>query len=152
MNGRISLHQIGVAASILALMVFFERTLLDWAFVPEIVDRGSVGAVAGTSVLYVLLFGGWMWSVVSASQGGRIGLWSAIGFSAVLSVALSLGTAAAFCPSPCRTIWPLLEITNWLSLALGLVSVALLTITVLGQRGQERNRSLTTARSSEEPG
>lgn len=35
---------------------------------------------------------------------------------------ISLGGLVAYCPSPCRTAWPLMEIANWANVVTGAIA------------------------------
>jgi hypothetical protein len=35
---------------------------------------------------------------------------------------LGLGTTVAYCPTPCATMWPLLEVANWANTLSGLLA------------------------------
>ncbi|MAG36923.1 MAG: hypothetical protein CL878_11870 [Dehalococcoidia bacterium] len=113
---------LGVTLSVLAILVFVARAILDWGFVPEFTEAASPGTVAGATLLYMVLVGGWIWAVLAASHGARAGLIGALVSSALLSLGIGIGTALAFCPTPCRTIWPLMEITNWAGIIVGLAA------------------------------
>ncbi len=55
-------------------------------------------------------------------QGGRRGIVALLGFDLFFLIVIAVGTLVAYCPSPCRTAWPLGEIANWSSLAIGLLA------------------------------
>jgi hypothetical protein len=54
-------------------------------------------------------------------RGGAVGV---LVLSLLLLVVGGIATFPALCPSPCGTAWPLMEATNWLGIAVGVVAVA----------------------------
>ncbi len=110
-----------VVLSAAALVVFAVRAVLDWLYVfPELAPGASslVGAIA-----YLVLLGGWFWALRAARAGRHRGLAAALAFAIVLPIGLGIATLAAFCPSPCGTAWPLMELANWAGLLAGLGAV-----------------------------
>jgi uncharacterized protein involved in cysteine biosynthesis len=77
-------------------------------------------------VLYVAIFSGWILALLSIARGGRAGLWVALGLTLLLNVGLGLGTTLAFCPTPCRTLWPVGELWNWATTLSGIVASILI--------------------------
>jgi len=120
LNGAITL-------SFLSLLVFLGRTLIDFYYVyPEFaLNIGMVGLVI---LIELALFGGWIWGFVSALQNGRRGLIALLGFDLFFLLVIAVGTLIAYCPSPCRTAWPLAEIANWISLVVGLLAAISLSL------------------------
>ena len=55
-----------------------------------------------------------------------------------------VGTLVSFCPSPCRTGWPVAEITIWVSLVAGLLAAILLGIQIWRGSSQESTDHLQT--------
>jgi pyruvate/2-oxoacid:ferredoxin oxidoreductase beta subunit len=68
------------------------------------------------------VFGGWLWGLLAATRGSRRGLIIALGFDLLLWLGIAVGTLLAYCPSPCDTAWPLMEIANWANLLFGLLA------------------------------
>jgi hypothetical protein len=113
-NGAITL-------AVISLLVFLGRTFIDFYYVYG--EFGlSVGKVSGTTLLHMLLFGGWIWSLLSAVQGGRPGMIAVFGFNLFFLIVIAFGTLVSYCPSPCQTGWPLGEIAIWTSLITGLLA------------------------------
>lgn len=112
-----------VALSWLALLAFLARTFLDRGFVvPE--QTSDVTTTAVAIVAYTAIFGAWIWAIGTAARGARRGLAVALVIALLLPIGLGLGTLVAFCPSPCRTAWPLMEVANWVGLVTGLAAAA----------------------------
>jgi hypothetical protein len=108
--------------ALLALAVSLGRTLLDWGFVfPEFGFTDPVSVLAAM-VFYVVIFSAWILGLLSIAKGGRAGLWVALGLTLLLNVGLGLGTTLAFCPTPCRTLWPVGELWNWATTLSGIVA------------------------------
>ena len=113
-NGAITL-------AVISLLVFLGRTLLDFYYVYG--EFGlSVGMVSGTTLAHMLLFGGWIWSLLFTVQGSRRGLIAVFGFNLFFLLFIAVGTLVSYCPSPCMTGWPLGEIAIWTSLITGLLA------------------------------
>jgi ABC-type transport system involved in multi-copper enzyme maturation permease subunit len=86
----------------------------------------SMGALLLATLLYTALFGGWAWALVSALRVSRSALIAALIINLLFLLAIPIGTLVAYCPSPCRELWPLMELANWINLLFGLLaSVAL---------------------------
>ena len=114
LNGAITL-------SVIALLSLLARTFVDFQFVFN--EFGSSpGQAALTVLMMTALVGGWLWGLLAAARGGRGGLIAALIFSLLLPVGEGIGTLVAFCPSPCQTAWPLMEIANWSNVILGLAA------------------------------
>jgi hypothetical protein len=109
-----------VAFSYLSLLLMLARFFLDFQFVfPDFVPDGPT--VWPVVALVTALFGAWMWSVNAASHQSWRGLVGTLVF-ALLTLVLGVGTAVSYCPTPCGTAWPLMEVTNWGNILLGLIS------------------------------
>ncbi len=111
---------------LLALAVSLGRTLLDWGFVFPEFGFTDPASVLAALVFYVVIFSGWILALLSIARGGRAGLWVALGLTLLLNVGLGLGTTLAFCPTPCRTLWPVAELWNWATTVSGIVASALI--------------------------
>ncbi len=112
------------AVAVLAALAFLERAYLDWRFVLGGVARDD--DVVGTLIVvavYVALSATWIWALVAVARQRRGGAIAVLALSLVLLVALGISTPLAFCPSPCQTAWPLMEVSNWAGLAIGLLAV-----------------------------
>ena len=110
-----------IALTLISLLVYLGRAFIDFYYVFGEFGLG-VGMVAGSIVIYLLLFGGWIWALLSAVQGSRRGLIAAFGFNLFFLLFIALGTLVSYCPSPCQTGWPLGEIAIWASLFTGLLA------------------------------
>ncbi len=110
-----------ITFAVISLLVFLGRTFIDFYFVYGEFNL-SLGMVGGTMLIHVALFGGWIWSFLSAVQGSRRGLIAVFGFNLFFFIVIAVGTLVSFCPSPCTTGWPVAEITIWASLVAGLLA------------------------------
>lgn len=117
-NGAITL-------TVISLLVFLGRAFIDFYFVFG--EFGlSLGMVTVAILVYLALFGGWIWALLAAVKGSSRGVAALFGFNLFFLLFIAVGTLVSYCPSPCSTAWPLGEITNWLSLVVGLlVAIAL---------------------------
>ncbi len=119
-NGAITL-------SVISLLVFLGRAFIDFYYVYGEFGIG-MGMVTLAIVANAALFGGWIWSLLSAVRGGRRGVAVLLGFDLFFLLVIAVGTLVAYCPSPCQTAWPLGEIANWISLIVGLLTAVSLGI------------------------
>ena len=108
--------------ALLALAISLGRTLLDWGFVFPEFGFTDPASVLGAMVFYVVIFSGWILALLSIARGGRAGLWVALALTLLLNVGLGLGTTVAFCPTPCRTLWPVGELWNWATTLSGIAA------------------------------
>ena len=107
-----------------ALLSFLARTFVDYRFVYA--ELGfDVGALGISVLVHLALFGGWIWALVAASHARRRAIYVVLAYN-VLVAAFGLYTMTKLCPSPCRTGWPVGEITIWCNLLIG-VAAALVT-------------------------
>jgi len=127
-----SSHSMRTAALILsaaALLSFLARTFIDYRFVYA--ELGFDVRTVGFSILiHLALFAGWIWALVAASHARRRGTYVLLGYN-VLVVAFGLYTMTAFCPSPCKTGWPVGEITIWSNLLIGVAAALLAAMSVI---------------------
>lgn len=110
-----------IALSMISLLVFLGRTLIDFYYVYREFNL-DVGTVALAMLANMALFGGWIWALLSAVQGSRRGLISVLVLDLFFFFVIAVGTVVSYCPSPCRTAWPLGEITIWASVIFGLIA------------------------------
>ena len=110
-----------IALAVISLLVFLGRTFIDFYYVYGEFDL-NVGMVSGAMLVQMVLFGGWIWSLLSAVQGSRRGLIAVFGFNLFFFLFIAVGTLVSYCPSPCQTGWPLGEIAIWTSLITGLLA------------------------------
>ena len=108
--------------ALLALAISLGRTLLDWGFVFPEFGFTDPASVLGAMVFYVVIFSGWILALLSIARGGRAGLWVALALTLLLNVGLGLGTTVAFCPTPCRTLWPVGELWSWATTLSGIAA------------------------------
>ena len=109
--------------SALAFLAFMERALLDWRFVyGEFVKETDLATTVLAIAFYLLVSAAWLWGLMAAARGSRNGLWTLLALSLLLLVGLGVATPVSFCPSPCQTAWPLMEVSNWAGLVVGLLA------------------------------
>lgn len=113
-----------LAIAALAFLAFLERAFLDWRFVfGEFISEADIGTAAAALAFYVLIAGIWLWVLLAAARGSRRGLLTLLGLALAMLVGGGISTLASFCPSPCRTAWPLMEVSNWAGLTVGILAV-----------------------------
>ena len=109
--------------SALAFLAFMERALLDWRFVyGEFVKETDLATTVLAIAFYLPVSAAWLWGLMAAARGSRNGLWTLLALSLLLLVGLGVATPVSFCPSPCQTAWPLMEVSNWAGLVVGLLA------------------------------
>ena len=116
LNGTITL-------SAVAFIAMLGRSIGDARYVLT-EDFGSAGPdLVGIWILaYSALFAGWIWSLLAAARESRGGLIALSALNLLLPFGLGLSTFLFWCPSPCRTGWPIMEISNWTTLTSGLIA------------------------------
>ena len=128
MQSSNSMRTAALIASAAALLSFLARTFVDYRFV-----YGELGfdtaALGFTIVIHIALVGAWIWALVAASHARRRGTYLLLGCN-VLVVAFGLYTITTLCPSPCRTGWPVGEITIWSNLLIGVAAALLAALSV----------------------
>ena len=110
-----------ISLALISLLVFLGRTFIDFYYVYGEFNL-NVGMVNGAVLIHLVLFGGWIWSLLFAVQGSHRGLIAVCGFNLFFLLFIAVGTLVSYCPSPCRTGWPLGEIAIWISLFVGLIA------------------------------
>jgi hypothetical protein len=114
-----------------ALLSFLARTFVDYRFVYA--ELGfDVRTVGFSILLHLALLGSWIWALVAASHARRRGMYVLLAYN-VLVAAFGLYTMTKLCPSPCRTGWPVGEITIWSNLLIGLTAALLAAMSVFRQ-------------------
>lgn len=132
-----------ITLAVVSLLVFLGRTFIDFNFVYGELGFG-VSMLGGTILIHLALFGGWIWGLLSAVQGNRRGLIAVFGFNLFFLLVIAVGTLVSFCPSPCRTGWPVAEITIWASLVAGLLAAISLGIQIWRGSSKESTDYLQT--------
>jgi hypothetical protein len=126
----LSLNTVILLAS-LAYLSGIARLMLEVRFVTEIMNAMPADQPAQVALIMlpiVLLFGGWLWALLSASHNHRRGLVGLLVFSLLLALGWGLGTAISFCPTPCATVWPLGDIIVWANIIIGAIAALAITI------------------------
>jgi len=112
-----------ITMSVISLLVFLGGTFFDFYFVYPEFNLG-ISVLTLIIIANMVLFGGWIWSLLSAVRGSRRGLTLVLVFNIFFLVVIAVGTLVSYCPSPCGTAWPIGEIANWTSLIFGLLASA----------------------------
>lgn len=114
-----------------ALLSLLARTFVDYRFVYD--ELGFDGGALGFAILmHLAVFGSWIWALVAGSHARRWAMYVLLGYDLLVAV-FGLYTMTTLCPSPCRTGWPVGEITIWSNLVVG-VPAALLAAMSLFRR------------------
>ena len=112
-----------IVLSALAFLAYMERALLDWRFVVgDFATETDIATTVLAMAFYLLVSAAWLWGLMAAARGSRNGLWTLLALSLLLLVGLGVATPVSFCPSPCQTAWPLMEVSNWAGLVVGLLA------------------------------
>jgi hypothetical protein len=128
-----------ITLSVIALLTELWRAFVDllvpvYPFWTE--PFRSAGMVLLVAMLYTVLFAAWAWALLRTLRGGRGALIVAFVINLFFLLAVPLGTLVAYCPSPCPTLWPLMELANWLNLVAGLLAAAAIGLHLrLGEKG-----------------
>jgi hypothetical protein len=142
MNTRLLSLNGAVALSVIALLAVLARfTFLDALFVAEFrsgFSEDQPGPIAQSMLVYMALFGTWIWALLAATRGSRAGLImgallaatrgsragliTGLIFSLLLAFAFGLMTILVFCrPAGCAA-WPVGNIIVWIALISGLAA------------------------------
>jgi hypothetical protein len=116
-----------VALSAIAFLTGIARLILEIRFVPEIFNampEDQPGQSAIIILIFVVFFGGWLWSLIAAARGGKVGLIGLLVFGLLLALPWGLGTVVMFCPTPCEVAWPLQDIIAWSNVIIGISAAA----------------------------
>jgi hypothetical protein len=119
-----------------AFLTGIARLILDVRFVPEVFNampENQPGQVAIVMALFVTLFGGWLRALLSASHDSRRGLVALLIFNLIITFGWGLGTVVAFCPTPCRAVFPLTDIVTWSNVIVGLIATIAVGIRIVSK-------------------
>lgn len=131
-RGRGGVTTAALVLSGAALLSFLSRTFLDYRFVyAEMgVDAGGLG---WATVFNLLFYAVWIGALVAASHRMRLAMWLLLGY-AILLVAFGIYTMTVLCPTPCRTGWPVGEVSIWSNLILGVLAGAAVALSLRRSR------------------
>lgn len=116
-----------VTLSVIALLTELWRAFVD--FQHEYSSfLNSTGALLFGALLYTALFGGWAWALLRTARGNRGALIAALIINLLFLIAIPVGTLVAYCPSPCPSLWPMMELANWINLFFGLLATVALAL------------------------
>ena len=107
--------------SALSFLTFLGRTFLDFYYVYRGFNLG-VGMVSLTVLLSLGISAGWVWALMMAREEKRVVVFTLLGLDLFFFLVLGIGTVIAWCPTPCRTGWPLEEIMIWISVVVGFLN------------------------------
>jgi hypothetical protein len=121
---------VAVAISTLALLSMIGRLLVEYTYI--FVDRTSQTMVGISTLLYLTIFGIWIWSLLLAAEGSTVGLIALLilnGLGFLAGGVYSLLSNPN--PPPPSQVASLYTIAAWANLALGLLAavVVLLQLT-----------------------
>jgi hypothetical protein len=120
LNGALTL-------TVVALLTELWRSFVDFQYEYAQVIT-SLGVLLFATLLYTALFAGWAWALLRALRGSRSALIAALIINVLFLLALPVGALVAYCPSPCRELWPLMEAANWINLLFGLLATVALAL------------------------
>ena len=120
LNGAITL-------AVIALLTELWRAFVDFQHQYSIFFN-TMGILLLATLLYTALFGGWAWALLRAMRASRSALIAALIINLLFLLAIPVGTLVAYCPSPCRELWPLMELANWINLLFGLLATVALAL------------------------
>jgi hypothetical protein len=114
-----------VTLSVIALLTELWRAFIDFQHEYSNV-LNHTGVVLLTTLLYTTLFGVWARALLRSMHGNHSALIAALMINLLFLLFIPIGTLVVYCPSPCPTLWPVMELANWINLLFGiLASVAL---------------------------
>jgi hypothetical protein len=120
LNGAITLSVIALITELWRAFVDFQQEYSHFL--------SGTGAVLLGTLVYTALFCVWGWALLRAAHGQRGGLITALVINTLFLLAIPVGTLVAYCPSPCRTLWPMMELASWINLITGLLAAIALVV------------------------
>jgi hypothetical protein len=118
LNGAIALSVIALITELWRAFVDFQHEYSNFLY--------GTGAVLLGTLLYTARFSGWARALLRARSGRRGALFAALIINLLFLLIIPVGTLVAYCPSPCHTLWPLMELANWINLLFGLLATVAL--------------------------
>lgn len=104
-------------------VLFLERLFLDFRYVA--LEMEAVDAIMPFTAPYMgislIIFGGWLWALLTAVQGKR-GVFILMLVFNLLALLLGVSTLLFLCPTPCATGAPLADILDWTLSAVALLA------------------------------
>jgi hypothetical protein len=135
MTSILKSHDAALVFSSAALLSFLGRTFIDYGYVfPE--TGITMPDLLPVTFGILAFYGGWLLALITAGRGSRSGLLAMLVYNVLLLI-FGISTLTTFCPSPCRTAWPLGEILIWSNLLIGIIATLLVLRQVL-QRPADR--------------
>ncbi len=110
-----------VTLSVIALLSELWHAFIDFQHEYSNI-LNSTGAVLLSTLLYTVLFGVWAWALLQTFRGNRASLVATFIINLLFLLVIPFGTLVAYCPSPCRTLWPIMEVANWINLLFGILA------------------------------
>jgi hypothetical protein len=116
-----------ITLSVTALLTQLWRAFVDFQYeYSSFLD--TIGALLLGTLLYTALFGAWTWALLRAMRGSRSALIAALIINLLFLLAIPVGTLVAYCPAPCRELWPVMELANWINVFFGLLATVALAL------------------------
>jgi hypothetical protein len=135
-----------ITFSIFAFLTMMARiTFLDAMFVPEFrnfLPEDQPVNIALMMLWYMVVIGGWVWALISATRGSRRGLIVSLIYSLFVALGGGLLTLLLLCPAGCAA-WPVGNLIVWLNLISGLMASFALGIHLNQIVGQRKRMSKT---------
>jgi len=116
-----------VTISVITLLAELWRAFIDFQYeYSDFLNNSKSGTIV--ALLYTILFAAWTWALVGTIRGNRTSLITAIIINLLFLIAIPIGTLVVYCPSPCSTLWPIMELANWINLILGIFATIALAL------------------------
>ncbi len=135
-NWLVSLNA-AVEFGVIALLTLMARlTFLDALYVPEfgaMLPENQPATIALSMLVYMVLVGCWVWSLLAAAHSSRTGLIGSLLFSLLTALGGGLLTLTAFCPKGCAAP-PVGNIIVWANLVSGLAASLALIFQLIRRR------------------
>jgi|GEM_PF-3005084 hypothetical protein len=144
-NWLVSLNA-AVLFGVIALLTLMARlTFLDALYVPEfgaMLPENRPATIALTMLVYMVLSGCWVWSLLAAAQGSRAGLIGSLLFSLLTALGGGLFTLTALCPKGCAA-WPVGNIVVWANLISGMAASLALIFQLIRRQSTGTQRKMS---------
>lgn len=127
MKNRFTSLNGAVTISVIALITELWRAFVDFQY--EYSNfLNSTRSVLLATLLYTILFCGWAWALMGTMHRNCTSLITAFIINLLFLLAIPIGTLVAYCPSPCPSLWPIMELANWINLLFGILATVALAL------------------------
>jgi hypothetical protein len=133
MNKKNVIHKAAISLSVITILTELWRSFLDAMFVLP-TEFNDENLLYLASLIFTLLFGGWIWALVTARTGKRGALIVTFLINAVVLVIIPISWLFFYCPSACRADAGIFNLANTLNLIFGVAAGIALGLLIWGKQ------------------